>query len=124
MKHLNDILSISRQDGAVRLDRLFGLVLSRSSNPRAEGGLVRLWADDRIMNTDYLPGECDIQDESLSAVWHAEGLDIRAEAVYDPESGVLAWTAAGANTGAKAVTVRRAASRFAKSERCILPECL
>ncbi|HBP39013.1 MAG TPA: hypothetical protein DD640_09805 [Clostridiales bacterium] len=116
MKHLNDILNISRKDDFVRLDRIFGLILAHSSNARAEGGLIRLWADDRIMNTDYLPGECDINGESLSAVWHAEGLDIKADVVYDPDSGVLAWKAAVVNTGEKAVIVRRAASRFAFPE--------
>ncbi|MDW7656982.1 MAG: alpha-galactosidase [Bacillota bacterium] len=116
MKHLTDILSISRTDDFVRFDRIFGFVLARDSNPRAEGGMIRLWADDRVTNTDYIPGELALKDDSLAVVWHANELDIKTTVAYDPVSSVLVWKTAIVNTSKKAVTIRRAASRFAFPE--------
>lgn len=116
MKHLTDILGISRTDDFIRFDRIFGFVLARETNPRAEGGMIRLWVDDRITNTDYLPAESSVNGESLTVVWHAKGLDIRVTGVFDPVSGVLVWQTTVVNTAQKTVTIRRAASRFAFPE--------
>ena len=116
MQSLRDVVTVSQQDGQVQVKTLFGLPLVTRSNPLDEGGLVRLWVDDHLTNTDHLPATCQVDKNNLAVTWQSDGLDIRLCADFDAPSGVLCWRVTIANTGERPRTIRRAGCRFAFPE--------
>ncbi len=116
MQSLRDVVTISQQDGQVQVKTLFGLPLAIRSNPLDEGGLVRLWVDDHLTNTDHLPAACQVDENNLAVTWQSGGLEIRLRADFDAPSGVLCWQTTIVNTGERSRTIRRAGCRFAFPE--------
>ncbi len=109
MQSLRDVVTISQQDGQVQVKTLFGLPLAIRSNPLDEGGLVRLWVDDHLTNTDHLPAACQVDENNLAVTWQSGGLEIRLRADFDAPSGVRCWRVTISNAGERAHTSRCAA---------------